>query len=170
MAEILWNWVLLRKSSGKVQALPLLGCTCLKYSPTVFTLPEKGKKAKPGQQWVCDKAGKKQLWLPPSGPGRREKGPPWPQHTKPMVALQSRRQPGRGGLAELSRGRDDQGIGRDSLTVIYCQALFPNVLIKLQPNKCTSLRSCLCSSTAKTIEYYFQVKLEWDSRQYFYHN
>lgn len=46
--EILQNQVLLRKSSGKVKALPLLGGTCLKYIPTVFRLAREVKKAKAG--------------------------------------------------------------------------------------------------------------------------
>lgn len=138
---------------------------CLRYIPTVFHLAKEGKKAKPGQQWFSEEAGKKQLWLPPCGAGRRSLLSA--QHTKcggPAARGASL------GWQQLCRGGKDQGTGSDSLGVIYCQALLPNVLIKLQPNKCTSLRSCLCSSTAKTIEYYFQVKQEWDSRQYFYHN
>lgn len=157
--------MLLRKSSGKAQALPLLGTACLRYIPTVFHLAREGKKAKPGQQWLSEKAGKNQLWLPPCGAGRRTL--PSPQHTN-CVPCSLGSQPGL--AAALQRGGNHQGIGSDSLSVIYCQALLPNVLIKLQPNKCTALRSCLCSSMAKTIEYYFQVKQEWDSRQYFYHN
>lgn len=125
--------------------------------PQFFTFPERGKKAKPASSGSLRKLGKSSCGSHPLVLGEGRRTPLTPTHKRrggPGARLA-----GEGWQSSPERCTD-QGIGSDSLGVIYCQALFPNVLIKLQPNKCTSLRSCLCSSTAKTIEYYFQVKQE----------
>lgn len=79
------------KSSGKVQALPLLGGICLKYIPTVFHLAREGKKpnmsqARPAvvlwESWEKAVVAPT-LWC-------QGTSLPSHQHTKPVVALQCR--------------------------------------------------------------------------------